>query len=312
MRGNGKIVMAGCTQPGYELIRMLLEAGMQFDYFVTISREKAEQMSVSGYADFTPLAAQYGIPVYTAEKYSLKSEADLAFFREQQFDLLVQGGWQRLFPESVLQTLRTGAIGVHGSSEFLPKGRGRSPINWSLIEGKKQFILHFFLIKPGVDDGDVFHYRIFDINEWDDCNTLYNKNVIVSKQVILEYAPRLLRGDYTVMPQEGEPTYYPRRTAEDGLIDWTNNVYGIYNFIRAITRPFPGAFGFANGKKIIIWKAQPFDTRIEFPGAEIGMVVEVFEKGPLLVQCNQGLLLVTDYQYEGAGSLKGKIISAQA
>ncbi len=305
MTKAGRIVMAGCTQPGYELIRLLLEAGMHFDYFVTISAEKARQMEVAGYADFTPLAKQYGIPVYVAEKYSLKSDADTAFFREQRFDLLVQGGWQRLFPEAVLQSLSTGAIGVHGSSEFLPKGRGRSPINWSLIEGKKRFILHFFLIKPGVDDGDVFHYEIFDINEWDDCNTLYLKNVLVSRQVILQYAGKLLQGDYHVIPQEGEPSYYPKRTADDGLIDWNKNLFEIHDFIRAITRPFPGAFSYLPGGKWIIWKAQPFDTKIQFPGAVAGEIVEVFGNGQFLVYCTGGSLLVTGYQAENGQPATG-------
>src|SRR5580765_8290115 len=186
MKPEGKIVMVGCTQPGCELIRSLLEAGLEINYFVTISTEKAAKMNVSGFVDFAPLAQQYNIPVYCAEKFSLKAEADIDFFKVQHFDLLIQGGWQRLFPDEILKTLRVGAIGVHGSSEFLPKGRGRSPINWSLIEGKKRFIIHFFIIKPGVDDGDIFHYEMFDINEWDDCNTLYYKNVIVSKQVLLK------------------------------------------------------------------------------------------------------------------------------
>lgn len=300
--------MAGCTKPGYELINFMLQSGLKIDYFVTISKEKAEKLQVSGYADFRPLAAQYGIPVYEAEKYSLKSERDIAFFKEQQFDLLVQGGWQRLFPDAVLQTLSTGAVGVHGSSEYLPKGRGRSPINWSLIEGKKQFILHFFIIKPGIDDGDVFHHEIFDINEWDDCNTLYYKNIILSRQVLMKQIPLLLAGDYKVIPQEGEPTYYPKRTPEDGIIDWSKDVFEIYNFIRAQTKPFPGAFSFLEGKKITLWKAQPFDTRIEFPGAQNGEITEVFLNGQFIIRCKGGSLLVTDWEYNQAILQIGKIL----
>jgi len=306
MKPAGKIVMAGCTKPGYELISSLLESGLEINYFITISREKAEQMKVSGFMDFIPLARQYNIPVYIAEKFSLKSASDIAFFKGHNFDLLIQGGWQRLFPDEILQTLKVGAVGVHGSSEFLPKGRGRSPINWSLIEGKKKFIIHYFIIKPGIDDGDIFYYEIFDINEWDDCNTLYYKNVIVSKQVLLKEIPLLLSGNYTVIPQQGEPSYYMKRTAEDGLIDWKKNVFDIYNFIRAITQPFPGAFSYIGEEKIIIWKAQPFDTKISFPNAAIGEIVEVFSNGDFVVNCDLGLLLVTNYVNSRELKLQGQ------
>lgn len=308
MKASGKIVMAGCTLPGYELINFLLESGLKISYFVTITEKKAAQLQVSNYADFRPLAAKYGIPVYEAEKYSLKSEADRNFFREHKFDLLVQGGWQRLFPGEILETLSVGAVGVHGSSEYLPKGRGRSPINWSLIEGKKRFILHFFIIKPGIDDGDVFHHEIFGINEWDDCNTLYYKNIILSRQVLMKQIPLLLAGEYKVIPQEGGPSYYPKRTPEDGLIDWTKNVFRIYDFIRAQTKPFPGAFTFLDGKKISIWKAQPFDTRIKYTDAGAGEVTEVFLNGEFIVNCEGGLLLVTDYEGENLKICAGKIL----
>lgn len=292
-----KLVMVGCMQVGYEIVKYLLDSNVKIDYFVTISPEKAIQMRASGYIDYTPLAKEYNIPVYIAEKYSLKSEADILFFEENKFDLLIQGGWQRLFPEQILNTLRIGAIGIHGSSEFLPKGRGRSPINWSLIEGKKRFIMHYFIIKHGIDDGDVFHYEIFDINEWDDCNTLYYKNSIISKKALLKFIPQILSNKYSVLPQNGEPSYYPKRTEEDGLINWEKNVFEIFNFIRALTKPYPGAFGYINDQKIIIWRSQPFDTRINYPSSNIGEIVEVFYNGDFIVNCYSGLLLITEYTY---------------
>src|SRR6266705_2255545 len=116
MNNKDKIVMIGCLQTGYEIIKSLLEEGLKIDYFVTITKEKANDQNVSGFIDFIPLAKEYNIPVYIAEKYSLKSYADINFFKENKFDLVVQGGWQRLFPEEILVTLKVGAIGVHGSS----------------------------------------------------------------------------------------------------------------------------------------------------------------------------------------------------
>lgn len=296
---NNRIVMAGCHKGGFESISELLKAGLKLDYFVLIDEELANRNNVSGYIDFIPLAKEYDIPVYFAESYSLKSEKDIQFFKENKFDLLVQGGWQRLFPEAILKTLTIGAIGVHGSSEFLPRGRGRSPLNWSLILGKDRFILHYFLIKPGVDDGDVFHAARFDINDWDNINSLYLKLAMVNKQVLLDWIPKLISGNFNLHPQLGEPTYYSKRTEEDGKIDFASqSMKEIYNFVRAQTKPYPGAFAFLEGKKIRIWRCQPFDTLLDNSSHRLGEVLKVSIEGFLVVKVIDGLILVTDYEYE--------------
>lgn len=304
---NKKLVMVGCAETGFHVIKELLESGFKFDYFVTITKEKALQTNASGYVDFSDLAKEYQIPVYFCETYSLKAEKDLQFFKEHQFDLLIQGGWQRLFPDEVLKTLSVGAIGVHGSAEFLPKGRGRSPLNWSLIENKKRFIMHYFFIKPGIDDGDIFHYEMFDINEWDDIKTLYYKNSIVTINVLKEFIPKILNRTIEIFPQSGEPSYYPKRQKEDGRIDWGKTVLEIYNLIRAVTKPYPGAFTYLEGKEIVIWKAQPFDTRLDKIEYFPGQITHKFTNGDFVIKCSDGLMLVTDYQSEVSVSKNCKL-----
>lgn len=293
--GNGKIVMCGCHEAGYELIANLLEQGVRIDYFVTITESMALKENVSGFRSFEDLAKEYGIPIYFVRSYSMKHEDDVRFFEEHRFDLLIQGGWQRLFPELIIKTLTIGAIGVHGSPDFLPKGRGRSPINWSLINDAKRFIIHFFIIKPGVDDGDIFHYEIFDINLWDDCNTLYLKNAYVSSRALLKYIPLLLQRKVEFKSQSGEPTYYLKRNPEDGRIDFSKSVFELHNFIRALTKPYPGAFCFYQNSKILIWIAQPFDTRLDTIEMLNGEVVESFTNGWFVIKTEGGLLLVKEY-----------------
>ncbi|HXH18124.1 MAG TPA: formyltransferase family protein [Chitinophagales bacterium] len=299
-----KLVMCGCHEAGWDIIRFLLKNGIKFSYFVTITEEKALQQKVSGYKSFYNLAQEYRIPVYYAKKYSLKSDEDLRFFSENKFDLLVQGGWQRLFPEDILKTLKIGAIGGHGSADFLPMGRGRSPLNWSLIEGQQRIIMQYFLIKPGVDDGDIFHYDFFDINEWDDIQTLYYKISLLTGRVLLQWIPRLLAGNFSTIPQHGKPSYYPKRNPEDGMINWMQSPTQVYNFIRALTRPYPGAFSFINNKKLMIWKGHPFDSKIDDPSWQIGEIVKIFSSGDFVVKCKGGLFIVTDYEMEDKALLK--------
>lgn len=302
-----KIVMCGCAEVGAEMVDYLVANGISISHFVSITEEQAKKNKVSGYCSFDKIARQYNVPIYYPETYSLKSQQDVAFFKKHQFDLLILGGWQRLIPSDILNTLRFGGIGVHGSSEFLPKGRGRSPINWSLIEGRSRFIIHLFKMKPGADDGDVVNYAIFDINQWDTCKTLYYKYAITVKKMLVDCIRNIGSGKIEIKPQQGTPSYYPKRTPEDGNIDWTKTVFQIHDFIRALTHPYPGAFTFLNGEKIFLWKAQPFDTRITYDGSKEGEVVEVFSSGDFVVNCNSGLLLITEADKVPA---KGSVFSS--
>lgn len=291
-----KIVMCGCHYAGYYIIEQLLKEGIHFSYFVTLNERQSKQYHVSGYKDFTGLAKKYNIPIYIPDEYTLDSSKDREFFKTQKFDLLIQGGWQRLFPDAITSTLLIGAIGGHGSSDFLPKGRGRSPLNWSLIEGKKRFIMHLFFITPGVDDGDIIDSEMFDINEFDDIRTLYLKNIIVTKRMLIRSLPKIIDGTITVKKQDGIPSYYKKRSPADGLIDWENmDVWQIYNFVRAQTRPYPGAYGYINEKCIKIWRCRVFDTRINYSDAKYGECVESFDNN-LIINCRGGLLLIEDYE----------------
>ena len=292
---GSKIVFCGCSDAGFEVLNFLISKNFEISYIVSLNPEQAIQYNVSGYASFDEIARKNKIPIYFPKTYSLKDKSDVDFFEKNNFNLLLIGGWQRLIPEIILKKLKIGGIGFHGSSEFLPKGRGRSPVNWSLIEGKTQFILHAFLMTPGIDDGDVITHEIFDINQWDTCQTIYYKISIIQKRILAEIIPKLVSNNFKHIPQTGEPSYYEKRTPDDGLIDWSKSVHEIYNFVRALTRPYPGAFTFLNGQRLNIWKSQPFDSKIKYESKN-GQIVEKFSTGDFVVNCKDGLLLITDYE----------------
>ena len=169
-------------------------------------------------------------------------------------------------------------------------------MNWSLIEGKRRFLMHLFMMKPGIDDGDIIEIQDFDISDFDDIETLYFKYGLVYKQLLINSLPKILNGTLKTIPQHGLPSFYPKRKAEDGLINWEDlDVWQIYNFVRAQTRPYPGAFAKIGEKMVRIWRCRPFDTRIRFDEAKYGTVVEKF-CGKLVVKCRGGLLLLDDWE----------------
>ena len=171
-------------------------------------------------------------------------------------------------------------------------------MNWSLIQGKKVFFTHMFQYLPGVDNGPIVGKQKFDITEFDTCHTLHFKNLISMIKLCAQHLPSLIEGSAVLRPQPEEGvSFYPKRSAEDGVIYWSDSTIDIYNLIRAVTHPFPGAFSYLDDnkeKKVFIWRAIPFDGHLDWPDAKFGEVVEVFYDGSFIVKTGDGSLLVLE------------------
>ncbi len=292
-----KLGIAGCKNTTVDLISALLDSGFSIDCVITISPDKAEQQSVAGYVDLRPFLDEKGIKYYVAEKYSLLSERDEANITGLGLGALLCMGWQRLIPEWLLSQLSAGAFGMHGSNKPLPHGRGRSPMNWSLIQNKKMFFTHLFKYNPGVDDGDIVAYQLFDITPFDNAHTMHLKNLTAMVQLLERELPNILQGEVKTYPQKNvEPSFYPKRTEEDGQIFWDDSSEDIYNLCRAVTKPFHGAFSFVNGKKIRIWKCQPFDSHLRWDHAENGEICAIFSDQSFVVKTGDLSILVTEFE----------------
>ncbi len=268
----------------------------RISHLITIPPEAGVKHDVADYLDLKEAAEARGIEVYLARYYSLKHEADLAHVNSLKMDIAFVMGWQRLVPAEILTGLQIGAFGMHGSAANLPFGRGRSPMNWSLIEGRRAFYTNLFRYDPGVDSGDVVDTFKFQITPQDTAETMHFKNTLAMKYLIERNIESLVQNDYKTTRQDTSitPTYYPKRTPQDSLIDWNQDVAVLERFIRAVTRPFSGAFTFVGDRLVRIWAAQVFDVHDfgheKYPA---GSIVAAFERGNFLVKCLGGLLLVT-------------------
>jgi UDP-4-amino-4-deoxy-L-arabinose formyltransferase/UDP-glucuronic acid dehydrogenase (UDP-4-keto-hexauronic acid decarboxylating) len=266
---------------------------------ITLNAASAERNHVSFYrgAEIAAYCGEAGIPCYAARSYGLSDAADRAFFETERFDLLCVLGWERLIPEAALRTLGKFACGMHGSAFGLPRGRGRSPMNWSIITGQTRFVTSLFRYTPGMDDGDIIGSREFEINAHDTIETLHQKNRIAMLQVLTQCLPKIAAGEIVLTPQpEGAPTYYPKRIPEDGLIDWTASTRAIHRLIRAVAPPYPGAFARLDGRRLDILAAQPFDVGLFDSDVAAGTIVDVsVAAGRFAVKTIDGSLLVTEF-----------------
>lgn len=284
----------GSKETTYQCLKSF---GSPIDYLITLDPQQDEKFQVAGYRDLRSFAEERGIKIYHPQKYSLKE--DVEQIKEMNLDLLITVGWQRLIPQEVLDVLKIGACGMHGSPWGLPRGRGRSPINWALIGGHKKFITSLILYRAGIDDGDIIGSKTLEITRDDDCQTLHHKNMKAMNELLKEHLSSLLSGKIELKKQEGQISYYPERRPEDGAIDWKMTAEEIYNFVRAQTHPFSGAFSFLNNQKITIWKAEVSPVLLE-RGVIKGSFVGTGQGSLLITDCqpelNEGRFTSVDYQ----------------
>ena len=166
----------------------------------------------------------------------------------------------------------------------------------------QEFCLHIFeyLVYCGIDDGPIVGMQKFDITPWDSCHTLHLKNTLSMIKLCEKYIPKILKNSIVLKPQlDNDVSYYPKRIADDGVIYWSDSTINIYNLIRAVTSPFPGAFTFLNGdkgSKVIIWDGVPFDSRLDWSESNSGEILEVFYDKSFVVKTGDTTILVTKYE----------------
>jgi methionyl-tRNA formyltransferase len=281
-----KAVVLGYHEIGYVCLEELLRSRISVSALFTHKDAPDETIWFR-----TPriLAEQHRIPVYEPE--SVRDPAWVERIRADAPDYLFSFYYRHMLPKEILEIPRVAPLNLHGS--LLPKFRGRCPVNWVLIEGEKRtgVTLHVMEAKP--DAGDIVGQKAVDIAFEDTARILALKLASAARALMRDVIPLLEAGTFEKRPQEGVSSYFGGRKPEDGVIDWTMSAMRIYNLIRAVTHPYPGAYTFFRGRKLFIWKAVPLEETAEgAPGTPVSI-------GPLLIKAGEGLLQITSLQQEG-------------
>ena len=170
-------------------------------------------------------------------------------------DILLAAGWYYMVGSKLRAVAPLGAVGLHASE--LPRYRGGAPLVWQIIRGEPSAGISLFYLEDGVDTGDVIGALNFPIEKHDTIAKAMESMEAGAEALIEKYFPLLEKGMAPRLPQdESLASEFPQRSPEDGEIDWTCSATEIYNFIRAQTRPYPGAFTRVGGKKVTIWDAK--------------------------------------------------------
>ncbi|MBC7286859.1 MAG: formyltransferase [Armatimonadetes bacterium] len=248
------------------------------------------------------LARSHDIPVFFAEDINQTQWIDL--IAELQPDFIFSFWYRQLVKRPILEIPRCGCLNLHGS--LLPKYRGRAPVNWVLVNGEQQtgITLHYMVERP--DAGDIVGQAVVPIDFRDTAVTLYEKLVEAGRLVLRAAWPLLREGRAPRVPQdEGQATYYGRRTPEDGRFEWHWPALKIYNLVRAVTHPYPGAFVDFGGRKLFVWDAYP-TAGLVLPMRPTPGTVQALSPTGIEVATGEGNLLLRRVQLEGEAELTGE------
>jgi len=275
---------------------------------VSVGSAVSDKTQICGQGSLEKLAKDIGSDIFLADAYSLGSPVCSGFFEKNSFGIGISMGWQRLIPETVLNRFSHGIFGLHGSCGYLPFGQGRSTLNRSLLKGDRRFVMNLFKLDKNADSPNIYSNEMFEITPFDDIRTLQYKNILSGKRQVKRLLEDYENGKALEIKTQSKDfqSFYEKRTPDDGKLDFKARTDEIYNLIRAVTKPFPGAFAFANGQKITIWKAIPFDMIFDFSDFSCGEVIDVFDGKPL-IRTLDGSLLITGYE-SGEMLKKGDIL----
>lgn len=211
-------------------------------------------------------------------------------------DFIFVVGWSQLCSAEFL-ALRPGkVIGYHPAA--LPRLRGRAALPWTILLDERITAGSLFWMAEGTDDGDLLAQKFFHLAGDETVAELYERHMQCLGDMLEETLPMLACGqERRTRQDERYATWATRRTAADGLIRWENSAATIDRLVRAVGRPYPGAFCYAQGRKLTVWSCE-IPAGPSRHHAIIGQVIERSETR-LLVQTGEGLIALTDWDIEG-------------
>ena len=279
-----RVVLFAYSEVGALCLESLIADGANVVLVFTHEDDPGEEI---WFRSVRAIAAKHDIPVRTPKKLD---EAELAALRAADPELILSLYYRAMIPKDVLEMPRLGAYNIHGA--LLPKYRGRACVNWAVLNGETETGATLHVMTEFADRGDIIAQKAVPILFEDTAHDVFMKVARAGRDILMESLPALETGTVARVPQdESKATKFGRRRPEDGEIDWNKSAVQIYNLIRAVTHPFPGAFTRVGDVKTFIWKAEPVSGRGE-PG-------RIISNKPLLFGTGDGLLRVIRYQPEG-------------
>jgi len=239
------------------------------------------------------LAAEQNVPVFIGNP---REGRLLEFLEDKSCDIILSINYLYLIERDIVCFPKRYAINFHGS--LLPKYRGRTPHVWAIIKGEKKCGITAHLIDEGCDTGPIIIQQEVEIMEDDTGQNILEKYKYLYPVLVKEVLSKVERNNIELTIQdETKATFFGKRTPSDGMIDWSWQTIRINNWVRAQSHPYPGAFTFYEGEKIIVDKIDV--TTIEFePLLKNGTIIKVVDNIPY-VKTPNGIVKLSKIRNQG-------------
>jgi methionyl-tRNA formyltransferase len=286
-----RVVFCGFQLSGAEVLRDLLSTPEEFEV-VEVWTSKDPDVWPDGYASVEELARAKGIPVRVGNPRNSERLRRLP----ERVDVLLCANYRYILPESIFLRATRGAVNIHGS--LLPAYRGRTPNTWAIIHGEEETGATVHLIEATVDTGAILAQARIPIDPYDTGYTLFLKMVKRYPGLVRQAIRNLLDPDFLPVEQdESRASEYPARSPDDGGIQWPLSAWEIYNWIRAQTAPYPGAFTTFHGSRVTVWNAVYTDAvrpdRTGSPGSILGTALSPQSSGLWVATGDRPILLTS-------------------
>ncbi|WP_035055167.1 formyltransferase [Andreprevotia chitinilytica] len=277
---------------GVRCLKVLLAQGVDVKLVVTHEDNPNENIWFSSVAQ---VCRDYDIPFITPDNPNIPEiEQRIAGI---QPDFLFSFYYRNMLKAPLLEAPTRGAFNMHGS--LLPKYRGRVPINWAVIHGETEAgaTLHVMNVKP--DNGPLVDQQAVPILPDDTAQEVFDKVLVAAEICLNRSLPTLIDGTATLTQQDlSQGGYFGGRKAEDGRIDWSQSAAQIHNLVRAVTRPYPGAFTDIAGTRLTLWRTLNVPTAPKLPASK-GPVLWAADGRLWLRAADGGVLKVLEANWNG-------------
>ncbi|MGO4312773.1 bifunctional UDP-4-amino-4-deoxy-L-arabinose formyltransferase/UDP-glucuronic acid oxidase ArnA [Pseudomonas sp. KB_15] len=286
---SAKAVVFAYHDIGCAGIESLLSSGFEIAAVFTHADDPKEN---AFYGSVAQLCARHGIAVHAPE------DANHPLWIERiaklDPDYIFSFYYRNLLSEPLLATARKGAFNLHGS--LLPRYRGRAPANWVLVNGETETGVTLHRMVKRADAGAIVAQQKVAIERSDTALSLHGKLRAAASDLLRDTLPALLQGKVSETPQdESKATVFGRRTPADGKLVWAKPAEELFNLVRAVTQPYPGAFCAVGEHKLIVWSAEVAKGN---EGQAPGRVISV---DPLRIACGEDSLIINAGQRNDNG-----------
>jgi methionyl-tRNA formyltransferase len=286
-----RILFFGYSEVGFDCLSLLLERGDNVVALITHEDNPHEKIWFK-----TPAVAarEKNISVFTPDSVNNPEWREkIAALRP---DLILSVYYRHMIGTKILALPPLGAWNMHGS--LLPKYRGRAPINWAVLHGEPRLGMTLHRMVKSADAGAVVDQEGVEIGPRDTAEQAFRKVMPCARRVLARQIDALLAGIAKETPQdESQANYFGGRKPEDGRIRWTQTSRQIFNLIRAVTDPYPGAFTGVGEAQLMVWWAEP-DSPVT--KGKSGAPGEILSLAPLLIATGDGAIELTKTEWRGA------------